>query len=98
VQSPIEIDFEKFLEGADPHLAALYFQYGRYLLISSSRAGTQRANLQGALERLHDATLGVEVPCQYKYRDELAYRSFKRVCCLLLLATPASDRPGSDKK
>jgi alpha-L-fucosidase 2 len=37
----------KFLEGHDPHLAALYFQYGRYLLISSSRAGTQPANLQG---------------------------------------------------
>jgi alpha-L-fucosidase 2 len=37
----------RFLEGADPHLAALYFQYGRYLLISSSRAGTQPANLQG---------------------------------------------------
>jgi alpha-L-fucosidase 2 len=37
----------KFLEGADPNLAALYFQYGRYLLISSSRAGTQPANLQG---------------------------------------------------
>jgi alpha-L-fucosidase 2 len=37
----------KFLEGADPQLAALYFQYGRYLLISSSRPGTQPANLQG---------------------------------------------------
>jgi alpha-L-fucosidase 2 len=37
----------KFLEDADPHLATLYFQYGRYLLISSSRAGTQPANLQG---------------------------------------------------
>lgn len=32
---------------ADPQLAALYFQYGRYLLISSSRPGTQAANLQG---------------------------------------------------
>jgi alpha-L-fucosidase 2 len=31
----------------DPSLAALYFQYGRYLLISSSRAGGQPANLQG---------------------------------------------------
>ncbi len=31
----------------DPALAALYFQYGRYLLISSSRAGGQPANLQG---------------------------------------------------
>ncbi|MGF7149334.1 alpha-L-fucosidase 2 [Sphingomonas zeicaulis] len=31
----------------DPGLAALYLQYGRYLLISSSRPGTQPANLQG---------------------------------------------------
>jgi alpha-L-fucosidase 2 len=33
--------------GSDPDLAALYFQYGRYLLISSSRPGGQPANLQG---------------------------------------------------
>ncbi len=31
----------------DPALAALYFQYGRYLLITSSRPGCQPANLQG---------------------------------------------------
>ncbi|NMC08220.1 MAG: glycoside hydrolase family 95 protein, partial [Candidatus Lokiarchaeota archaeon] len=31
----------------DPHLVALYFQYGRYLLICSSRPGGQPANLQG---------------------------------------------------
>ena len=31
----------------DPALAALYFQYGRYLLIASSRPGSQPANLQG---------------------------------------------------
>ncbi|WKL57144.1 glycoside hydrolase family 95 protein [Asticcacaulis sp. ZE23SCel15] len=31
----------------DPALAALYFQYGRYLLIGCSRPGTQPANLQG---------------------------------------------------
>lgn len=31
----------------DPALEALYFQYGRYLLIASSRAGGQPANLQG---------------------------------------------------
>jgi alpha-L-fucosidase 2 len=35
------------LHADDPQLAALYFQYGRYLLISSSRPGTQAANLQG---------------------------------------------------
>ncbi|WP_145051752.1 glycosyl hydrolase family 95 catalytic domain-containing protein [Paenibacillus xylanexedens] len=31
----------------DPGLEALYFQYGRYLLMASSRPGTQPANLQG---------------------------------------------------
>jgi len=31
----------------DPALAALYFQYGRYLLIASSRPDSQPANLQG---------------------------------------------------
>lgn len=31
----------------EPALAALYFAYARYLLISSSRPGTQPANLQG---------------------------------------------------
>ncbi|MGC9973002.1 MAG: glycoside hydrolase family 95 protein [Bryobacteraceae bacterium] len=33
--------------GDDPRLIALYFQYGRYLLMSSSRPGTLPANLQG---------------------------------------------------
>ncbi|MFH2000425.1 MAG: glycoside hydrolase family 95 protein [Planctomycetota bacterium] len=33
--------------GTDSGLDALLFQYGRYLLISSSRAGTNPANLQG---------------------------------------------------
>ncbi|MBD0365539.1 MAG: glycoside hydrolase family 95 protein, partial [Flavisolibacter sp.] len=32
---------------SDPALEALYFQYGRYLLISSSRPGGTPANLQG---------------------------------------------------
>ena len=36
-----------FKDGGDPQLAALLFQYGRYLLIASSRAGGQPANLQG---------------------------------------------------
>ncbi|MEO6568143.1 MAG: glycoside hydrolase family 95 protein [Opitutaceae bacterium] len=33
--------------GADPSLASLYFNFGRYLLISSSRPGGLPANLQG---------------------------------------------------
>src|SRR5690606_37426372 len=36
-----------FADGRDPGLAALLFQYGRYLLIASSRPGGQPANLQG---------------------------------------------------
>jgi len=36
----------------DPDLAALYFQYGRYLLLSSSRPGAQPANLQGIWNEL----------------------------------------------
>lgn len=36
-----------FRNGGDPQLAALYYQFGRYLLISSSRSPGQPANLQG---------------------------------------------------
>ena len=39
---------------SDPALEALYFQYGRYLLIASSRPGTQPAHLQGIWnDRVH---------------------------------------------
>jgi alpha-L-fucosidase 2 len=34
-------------DGGDPALAALYFNFGRYLLVSSSRPGGFPANLQG---------------------------------------------------
>lgn len=34
-------------KGNDPGLVSNYFQFGRYLLISSSQPGTQPANLQG---------------------------------------------------
>ncbi|ERN10880.1 alpha-L-fucosidase 2 isoform X1 [Amborella trichopoda] len=38
---------KSFKTEEDPSLVALLFQYGRYLLISCSRFGTQVANLQG---------------------------------------------------
>ena len=44
---PTDQRVEKFARQYDPQLAALYFQFGRYLLISSSQPGTQPANLQG---------------------------------------------------
>ena len=36
-----------FRESRNPHLAALYFAFGRYLLIASSQPGTQPPTLQG---------------------------------------------------
>ncbi len=36
-----------FASSSDPQLVELYFQFGRYLLISSSQPGCQPANLQG---------------------------------------------------
>ncbi|HVZ98862.1 MAG TPA: glycoside hydrolase family 95 protein [Caulobacterales bacterium] len=50
--SPLPTDrvLAAYSDGASPQdraLEALYFQYGRYLLISSSRAGSLPANLQG---------------------------------------------------
>jgi alpha-L-fucosidase 2 len=44
---PTDERIAHFNEGKDPELAALYFQFARYLLISSSRPGGQAANLQG---------------------------------------------------
>ncbi|MCY3018338.1 MAG: glycoside hydrolase family 95 protein [Planctomycetota bacterium] len=44
---PTDQRINGFAEGKDPQLAALYFQFGRYLLISCSRAGGQTATLMG---------------------------------------------------
>ena len=54
-----------FAEGNDPHLAALAFQYGRYLLIASSRPGSQPANLQGVWNHRLDP------PWDSKYTDNI---------------------------
>jgi alpha-L-fucosidase 2 len=47
VKNPTNVRLRDFAAGNDPQLAALYFQFGRYLLISSSQPGGQPANLQG---------------------------------------------------
>lgn len=47
VLKPTDIRIKEFSQTFDPQLAALYFQFGRYLLISSSQPNTQPANLQG---------------------------------------------------
>ncbi len=44
---PTNVRKEKIQTQPDPSLAALAYNFGRYILISSSRTGTQPANLQG---------------------------------------------------
>ena len=44
---PTDVRVAEFGSTFDPQLAAMYFQFGRYLLICSSQPGGQAANLQG---------------------------------------------------
>ncbi|MEO5681262.1 MAG: glycoside hydrolase family 95 protein [Chitinophagaceae bacterium] len=44
---PTDERLRNFTASNDPAFAALYFQYGRYLLIAASQPGGQAANLQG---------------------------------------------------
>ncbi|HEY4785889.1 MAG TPA: glycoside hydrolase family 95 protein, partial [Bacteroidales bacterium] len=46
-KKPTDKRLAEFSTSDDPSLVALYFQFGRYLLISSSQPGGQPANLQG---------------------------------------------------
>lgn len=59
IETPKRI--ENFNDGKDMAMAALLFQYGRYLLISSSQPGGQPANLQGIWNR------SVNAPWDSKY-------------------------------
>ena len=50
---------------ADPYLETLYYQFGRYLLIASSRAGNLPANLQGIWSE------GVDGPWHVDYHNNI---------------------------
>jgi len=47
MKEPTDVRVSRFASRYDPQLVALYFQFGRYLLISCSQPGGQPANLQG---------------------------------------------------
>ena len=51
---PTDERIARFADRADPQLVTLLFQYGRYLLIASSRGRGQPANLQGLWNELDD--------------------------------------------
>ena len=51
---PTDQRIRLFAQRHDPELVSLYFQFGRYLLISSSQPGGQPANLQGLWNHRQD--------------------------------------------
>jgi alpha-L-fucosidase 2 len=53
-QEPTDERIRLFASRHDPELASLYFQFGRYLLISASQPGGQPANLQGIWNHRQD--------------------------------------------
>jgi len=68
---PTDERITRFAENPDPELAALYYQFGRYLLIASSRPGTQAANLQGIWNDMANPwwdskyTVNINLPMNY---------------------------------
>ena len=65
VKQSVEKRLRNFNDGWDPDLISTYFQYGRYLLISSSQPGCQPANLQGIWNA------GVTAPWQGNYTTNI---------------------------
>ncbi|HTJ79364.1 MAG TPA: glycoside hydrolase family 95 protein [Rariglobus sp.] len=47
IDLPTDERIRRFRESNDPQMAALVFEFGRYLMIACSRPGSQAANLQG---------------------------------------------------
>ena len=63
---PTNQRLERYRQGGmDPNLEETYFQYGRYLMIASSRAGTMPANLQGLWAK------GVDGPWRVDYHNNI---------------------------
>ena len=62
---PTDERIRAFAKTGDPTLVALLFQYGRYLMIGSSRPGGQPANLQGLWNESNNP------PWDSKYTDNI---------------------------
>jgi alpha-L-fucosidase 2 len=72
IHFPTDARIDAFREGNDdPQLMALHYQFGRYLLISSSRTGNLPANLQGlwadGLNPPWDADYHININIQMNY-------------------------------
>jgi len=68
---PTDERLKNFRNTNDPNLVSLYFQYGRYLLISSSQSGGQPANLQGiwnkSINPAWDSKYTININAQMNY-------------------------------
>jgi alpha-L-fucosidase 2 len=68
---PTDKRIRDFNEGKDLQLAELFFQFGRYLLISSSRPASQPANLQGlwnqSMEPPWDSKYTININAEMNY-------------------------------
>jgi len=68
---PTDERLKNFRNTNDPQFVALYYQYGRYLLISSSQPGGQPANLQGiwnnSLNPAWDSKYTININAQMNY-------------------------------
>ena len=68
---PTNERLKRYATQPDPSLAALYFQYGRYLLIASSRPHTPGRQPAGHLERRAPSTVEFELHHKHQRPDEL---------------------------
>lgn len=70
-ERPTNERLKNFSSTSDPEFAALYYQFGRYLLISSSQPGGQPANLQGiwngSLRPAWDSKYTININAQMNY-------------------------------
>lgn len=68
---PTDIRMDSLQNNPDPVMAALTYQFGRFLLITSSRPGTQPANLQGIWNKdenpMWDAKYTTNINTQMNY-------------------------------
>ncbi len=58
-------------DDSDNGMVALYYQYGRYLMIASSRAGGNCYEPAGIMEPPCTTALGMQLYNKYQYRNEL---------------------------
>jgi alpha-L-fucosidase 2 len=103
INKPTDIRLKEFDSTFDPQLVALYFQFGRYLLISGSRPGGQPTNLQGKWNgSLHPAwacryttNINAEMnywPAESTALPEMEEPFFKMIKELSVIGTETADK------